>query len=169
MSLAAAYLGSGEPELFPEYGGKGAVVLHYDVPFDAVDKKDFLNHPVPSSFRSSAGGGAAELRTCARPCDGDRNRRPFPLHKILRAGISVSQPLNRSLLSPRADRKIKAALAPGGRLRRLREKKSSLPKGRRTCFRMHPNGRCPWDRSFRTGDSEEKIDILRSKFQKNTN
>jgi hypothetical protein len=79
MSLAAAYLGSGEPELFPEYGGKGAVVLHYDVPFDAVDKKDFLNHPVPSSFRSSAGGGAAELRTCARPCDEDRNLRPFPV------------------------------------------------------------------------------------------
>ena len=57
MALAASYLGPRQPELLPEHGGKGAVILHDDVPFDAVDKKDFLNHPFPSSFRSSAGAG----------------------------------------------------------------------------------------------------------------
>jgi hypothetical protein len=81
MALAASYLGPGQPELFPEHGGKGAVILHDDIPFDAVDKKDFLNHPFPSSFRSSAGAGRQNSGPERGQAMGTGTAAPFLFHK----------------------------------------------------------------------------------------
>jgi len=65
VSLAASYLGSREPELLAEHFGERCFLVDDDVPLNAVDKKDLLNHPVSSSFRISAGVGTAAPRTGA--------------------------------------------------------------------------------------------------------